>query len=151
MPEITSEHIQQLSAGIAKLPPEQRAAATLQVHDELSQAILQQGKLLINGKLEIVHKPEQAEALAQKLLNENKPAETKPQPAAEQPAQPQGQRRTRKAQAEALAAAAPAPPAPKFDVVYGTPSGEAPAPQEAQPAAPAAPPGAEKPTPTLEA
>jgi len=141
MPEITPEQIQAESAKIAQLPKEQRAEAMLKAHEELSKALLQQGKLVVDGKLEIVRKPEQAEALAQRMINDevtriDKAASEGGLAKGELPqrfqpitpeAQPQAKTRNRKAQAEELAAKAakvstPAQPTPQFEVTQEPPS-----------------------------
>jgi hypothetical protein len=42
----------------------------IQTHGELAKTILQQGKIVIGGKLEIVKTPEQADTIAQRVINE---------------------------------------------------------------------------------
>jgi hypothetical protein len=75
-PQIAQGHISQDTAAqigtmIAKLPPDLRAQATVEAHQTLSQSILQMGKVVTpSGKLEIITKPEQAEKVAQRIINE---------------------------------------------------------------------------------
>lgn len=75
-PEIANGHIspetvQKLGKVIAQVPPELRAKATLEAHQTLSQSILQQGKVVTpDGSIEIVTKPEQADKVAQRIIND---------------------------------------------------------------------------------
>ena len=70
MHSISQEEIQEIGDKIAKLPVEERPHATLAAHTTLATELLNQGKLTIDGKVEIVRNQKQAETLAQRLINE---------------------------------------------------------------------------------
>ena len=131
VPEIDSDRIQQVGAMLAKLPPDVRAKAIIETHGTLSKLILQQGKIVVDGKLEVVKTPEQADSVAQRLINDQikahdeaaakaaEPAkETKPAAAA-QPST-QGVRANSRQKAAELAKPQyeiAEAPAPKFEIV----------------------------------
>ena len=70
MHAISMEEIAEIGDKIAKLPVEERPQATLAAHTALATELLNQGKLTIDGKVEIVRNQKQAETLAQRLINE---------------------------------------------------------------------------------
>jgi len=70
MHAISMEEIAEIGDKIAKLPHEERPQATLAAHTALATELLNQGKLTIDGKVEIVRNQKQAETLAQRLINE---------------------------------------------------------------------------------
>jgi N12 class adenine-specific DNA methylase/broad specificity phosphatase PhoE len=70
MHSISMEEIAEIGDKIAKLPVEQRPQATMAAHTTLATELLNQGKLTIDGKIEIVRNQKQAETLAQRLINE---------------------------------------------------------------------------------
>ena len=70
MHAISLEEIAEMGDKIAKLPVEERPQATLAAHTALATELLNQGKLTIDGKVEIVRNQKQAETLAQRLINE---------------------------------------------------------------------------------
>lgn len=68
---VSPDMVAAMGKKIAGMPPEQRAQATSEAHHELSQALLQQGKVSgPDGKIEIITKPEQADKIAQRIINE---------------------------------------------------------------------------------
>lgn len=72
MHEITADEIAEVGRNISAMPDDVRAQAMLEAHKRLAGEILQQGKFVgPDGKIQIITKPAQAEALAQKLLNES--------------------------------------------------------------------------------
>lgn len=70
MHSISMDEIADIGDKIAKLPHEERPQATLAAHTALATELLNQGKLTIDGKVEIVRNQKQAETLAQRLINE---------------------------------------------------------------------------------
>ena len=70
MHSITSEEIAEIGDKIAKLPVEERPQATMAAHTALATELLNQGKLTIDGELHQVKNQNQADKLAQKLINE---------------------------------------------------------------------------------
>jgi 2'-5' RNA ligase len=68
---ISSDTATQIGTMIAKLPPDLRAQATVEAHQTLSQSLLQIGKVVTpSGQLEIITKPEQADKVAQRIIND---------------------------------------------------------------------------------
>lgn len=70
MHAISAEEIKEVGDNLAKLPTEERPQATLAAHTALSTELLNQGKLVVDGKVEIIRNQKQAETLAQRLINE---------------------------------------------------------------------------------
>ncbi|MGH9538005.1 MAG: hypothetical protein ACRD3H_08775 [Terriglobales bacterium] len=68
---ITPSVVQEIGKQIAEAPPELQGEATLEAHQKLTQAIQQMGKVVTpTGQIEIVTKPEQADKIAQRLIND---------------------------------------------------------------------------------
>jgi hypothetical protein len=91
VPNIGSEQIQEIGGMLEKIPEAQRAQAIIETHGTLAKLLLQQGKIVANGKLEVIKTPEQADSVAQRLIND------------------EVQRRDKEAEQAAKEAAKPAP------------------------------------------
>jgi broad specificity phosphatase PhoE len=68
--EVPDDLVKKAGDKIEAMPPDQRGQAIIAAHEQLAKELLQQGKIIVNGKLEIIKNPDQADSVAQKLIND---------------------------------------------------------------------------------
>lgn len=69
-PPVNDKNLTQAADDIASLPKEQKEPAILKAHEELTQALTDQGKAVIDGKLVVVDSPQTASKVAAEVVNE---------------------------------------------------------------------------------
>ena len=69
IPALAPEDIHSIAQSIEQAPPAERPQAILDAHEKLSALLLQQGKMVVNGKLEVIKSPDQADSAAQRIIN----------------------------------------------------------------------------------
>jgi 2'-5' RNA ligase len=67
---ISQETIQGVGHALAKLPPPLRAQGMLEAHQTLANVLLKQGRMVVDGKLELIKNADQANTVAQRVLND---------------------------------------------------------------------------------
>jgi 2'-5' RNA ligase/GGDEF domain-containing protein len=137
--KLSGDQVDHLAETIAKAPPESQNALIEEAHKNMVSWINDnQGKVFIDGKIQISKSPDQTEALAAKIINDASSAHDKAQELAAKEADKAQKEQEKQTAAKTARSSAPAP-APK--------PAAAPAKVEAQPQseAPQSQPAAEKP------